>query len=185
MQTLIEWVFLLDVALLFLLLAGAVWSVAFPVRRFWPPPGRISWQYWLTWTAFYLVFGLNTALLILNWNAWVFEGNVRFMVGLPLALLGALLVSWGIVTLGTQNTSGLKAGFVSAGPYRFTRNPQYLGDIIVFFGLSIIANSLYLWITHILTIIIFVIIPLAEETWLEEQYGEEYLHYKHRIPRFL
>jgi len=184
MQTLIEWFFVLDVALLFLLLAGAVWSVAFPARRIWPPPGKNSWQYWLTWTVFYLVFGLNAALLILNWNSWVFKSDLRFIVGLPLTLLGALLVSWGIATLGVQNTSGLKAGFVATGPYRFTRNPQYLGDITLFLGLSIVANSLYLWITHVLTIIIFVIIPLAEETWLEGQYGEEYVQYKHEIPRF-
>ena len=29
-------------------LAGAVWSVVVPGRRLWPPPGRGSWQYLLT-----------------------------------------------------------------------------------------------------------------------------------------
>ena len=44
--------FAVDVGLLVILLAGAVWSVAFPAKRAWPPPRRRSWQYFLTW-AFY------------------------------------------------------------------------------------------------------------------------------------
>ena len=37
------------VAILIASLAGAVWSAAVPDRRIWPPPGRRSWQYFLTW----------------------------------------------------------------------------------------------------------------------------------------
>ena len=94
-------------------------------------------------------------------------------------------MSWGVATLGARNTSGLKDGFVSSGPYGFTRNPQYLGDMILFVGLSLTVNSLYLWVTHALTVIVFAVAPLAEETWLEDQYGEEYLEYKRGTSRFL
>jgi protein-S-isoprenylcysteine O-methyltransferase Ste14 len=183
--TVLHWIFGLAVALLGLLLTGAVWSVAVPARRLWPPRDRRSWQYLPTWVLFYLAFALNATLLIVDWNSWVLKSNLRFIVGFPLTLLGALLVSWGIATLGARNTSGLKAGFVSTGPYRFTRNPQYVGDIILFVGLSLVANSLYLWITHILTIVVFVVAPLAEETWLEEQYAEAYTKYARGVPRFL
>ena len=31
----------------------------------------------------------------------------------------------------------------------------------------------------------FVVAPLAEEPWLEEQYGEKYREYVGRVPRFL
>ena len=81
--------------------------------------------------------------------------------------------------------SGLKEGFVSSGPYRFTRNPQYLGDMILFIGLSVIVNSLYVRIIHALMILVFAIAPLAEETWLEDQYGEVYREYKRATSRFL
>ncbi|MCJ7715136.1 MAG: DUF1295 domain-containing protein, partial [Anaerolineales bacterium] len=134
---------------------------------------------------FYGVFGLNLMLIILDWNSWIFTSSLRWIVGVPLVTLGSLLLSWGIHTLGTRNTSGIRDGFVLAGPYRFTRNPQYLGDIVLFIGLSIISNSLYLWITHLLLILVFLIIPLAEETWLEDQYGESYLEYKNNTSRFL
>ena len=105
-------------------------------------------------------------------------------MGIPLALLGGLLAGWGMVTAGWKNSSGVRDGFVSSGPYRFTRNPQYVGDIVFFLGVSVIANSLLLWITHLLITLVFVVVPLAEEPWLEEQYGEKYREYRGRVRRF-
>jgi len=128
---------------------------------------------------------LNAVLLVLDWNSWLFDYDLRLVIGIPFALIGTLLVSWGVTSLGAGNTSGLKDGLVSSGPYRFTRNPQYLGDMILFVGLSVIANSLYLWITHLLITIIFAVAPLAEEIWLEDQYGETYVQYKRGTSRFL
>ena len=72
----------------------------------------------------------------------------------------------------------------SAGPYRFTRNPQYLGDIVFFIGVGVIANSVFLWIAHLLLALVFVVAPLTEEPWLEEQYGDAYREYRKRVPRF-
>jgi protein-S-isoprenylcysteine O-methyltransferase Ste14 len=180
-----EVLFWADVIILMAMLFGATWSVAFPARRIWPPPGRSSWQYRLTWIGFILVFGFNAALFALDWNSWLFESELRFIIGAPIALLGALLVGWGMATLGARNTSGLADGFVAAGPYRFTRNPQYLGDMVLFVGLSVVANSLHLWIAHILLILVFLVTPLAEEMWLEEQYGDAYLKYRRGTARFL
>ena len=102
-----------------------------------------------------------------------------------MALLGGLLAAWGVVTIGQQNSLGLRAGFVVAGPYRFTRNPQYLGDNVLFLGLAIIANSQLLWMTHALLALVLIIKPLSEEVWLKEQYGEEYERYRRDTPRFL
>ena len=185
MTSLADLLFTTDVIILLVLLMGAVWSVALPGKRIWPPPQKRSWQYIVTWVCFSLVFLFNAVLLVLDWNSWLFESEIRLILGIPLALIGALLVSWGVATLGVRNSSGLKDGFVSSGPYRFTRNPQYLGDMLLFIGLSVITNSLYLWITHALIILVFTVAPLAEETWLEEQYGEAYREYKRGISRFL
>ena len=173
------------VAILIASLAGAVWSAAVPARRIWPPPGRRSWQYFLTWAGFCAVCGINLLLLLVHWNSWVFQSPLRFVVGIPLALLGGMLAVWGVVTVGWKNTSGLKGGFVSDGPYRFTRNPQYVGDIVFFIGVGVIANSVFLWIAHLLLALVFVVAPLTEEPWLEEQYGNAYREYRRRVPRFL
>ena len=121
----------------------------------------------------------------MHWNSWAFQSPLRFVVGIPLALLGGMLAVWGVVTVGWKNSSRLKGGFVSDGPYRFTRNPQYVGDIVFFIGVGVIANSVFLWIAHLLLALVFVVAPLTEEPWLEEQYGDEYREYRRRVPRFL
>ena len=131
------------------------------------------------------MFPLNALLVLLDWNTWLFSDLSRLVLGIPVAVTGALLVGWGALTLGLRNTAGLPDVFVQSGPYRFTRNPQYLGDIVLFLGLSLAANSWMVWIVHGLLSLVFVIAPLAEETWLEEQYGDSYQYYKRRVSRFL
>ena len=173
------------VVILVAALAGAVWSIAVPEKRLWPPPSRRSWPYVLNWTGFCVVCAINVLLLLMYWNSWVFPTPLRFLAGVPLVVLGGLLALWGTVAAGWRNTSGLRDGFVSSGPYRFSRNPQYVGDIILFVGVSVIANSLLLWITHLLLALLFLVAPLAEEPWLEEQYGEAYREYRGRVRRFL
>ncbi len=79
----------------------------------------------------------------------------------------------------------MRDGFISTGPNWFTRNPQYLGDNLFFLGLSIVANSEFLWITHALLALVFIITPLSEEVWLKEQYGDAYDRYRRNTPRFL
>lgn len=185
MNNIVVFLFSLDIVVLMVLLAGILWSVAYPAKRIWPPPGKSSWQYRLAWTLFYLVFGLNGLLLVLDWNNWIFSSWLRFIAGIPLGLIGGSLLIWGIRTLGVINTSGVSDGFIKDGPYRFTRNPQYLGDMLLFLGLSILANSLYLWIAHFLLILIFVITPLSEEDWLRVQYGDSYQSYLEGTSRFI
>jgi protein-S-isoprenylcysteine O-methyltransferase Ste14 len=57
--------------------------------------------------------------------------------------------------------------------------------VILFAGIILLSNSLYLAIVHVLGGIVFLITPLAEEGWLEQQYGEHYIQYKRATPRFL
>ena len=183
--TLTQTLFIVGIIIIFILLATVVWSVIRPDHRVWPPPGRDSWQYLLTWIGWCAAVAINACLLLLDWNSWILGGGLRFLLGIPLALLGGLLAFWAIVTIGWTNSTGVKDGFLPSGPYRFTRNPQYVGDAVLFLGLSVIANSQLLWITHALLTLWFIIAPLSEETWLKEQYGEEYERYRREVPRFL
>ena len=180
-----ESLFLADVGINYLLLFGVKWSIAFPEKRIWPAPKKWSWQYSTTWALFCVAFILNALLIVLDWNTWIIPGEARFLIGLPLLVIGAFLVTWGVTTLGIKNSYGLKDGFVLTGPYRFTRNPQYLGDMILFIGISLISNSLYVAVVHLLMILVFLLTPITEELWLEERYGEEYTKYKSNTARFL
>jgi protein-S-isoprenylcysteine O-methyltransferase Ste14 len=180
-----ESIFLADVVINDLLLFGVIWSIAFPEKRIWPVPKKWSWQYSTTWAFFYVAFILNALLIVLDWNTWIIPCEARFLIGVPLLVIGALLVTWGVTTLGIKNTYGLKDGFVLTGPYRYTRNPQYLGDVILFIGISLISNSLYVAVVHLLMILVFLFTPFTEEVWLEERYGKEYRNYKSNTARFL
>lgn len=182
---LIRTLFAIDLVVLFLLLAAIVWSVVRPDRRIWPPPARRSWQFVMTWICYRAALGLNACLLVLDWNSWVFAGGLRWLLGTPLALLGGMLALWGLATIGRKNSWGTRDGLVDSGPYRFTRNPQTLGFNVLFLGLSIIANSQFLWVTHGLLALVLIVMPLSEEVWLKEQYGQEYERYRRETPRFL
>ena len=169
-----------------LLLLGATWCIAFPGRRIYPMERRGA-IFYLMWLLFYFAFLSNFALVLLDWNSGTWTSANRFYVGGPLALFGAAFVSWGIVTLGSKKTSGIAVddALVTEGPYRFSRNPQYVGDMLLFAGVTIIANSELVLVTHALTSLVFLLAPLAEEPWLESQFGESYSAYRRDVPRFL
>jgi protein-S-isoprenylcysteine O-methyltransferase Ste14 len=166
------------------LLAGALWCIAFPARRIYPMPRPNGW-YYLMWALFGFIFLSNLVFVVLDWNSGVWPSGLRFWLALPLAFLGGALVTWGLATLGARRTSGLAEALVTRGPYRLTRNPQYVGDFFLFVGVAIFANSGVVAVTHLLTALVLLLAPFAEEPWLEEQYGEPYVAYRRTVPRYL
>jgi protein-S-isoprenylcysteine O-methyltransferase Ste14 len=73
---------------------------------------------------------------------------------------------------------------VVEGPYRFSRNPQWLGLFLVLLGSAIAAGIwLYIGIVAIVGIIYHIQI-LDEETACIKKYGESYREYMNRIPRY-
>ena len=145
---------------------------------------RNGW-YALMWVLFTFIFFSNPVFVVLDWNSGVWQSGLRFWLAVPVAFLGAALVSWGLATLGTKKTSGLPDELVARGPYLITRNPQYVGDFLLFVGVAIFANSGVVAVTHLLTALLLLLAPFAEEPWLEEQYGEAYVAYRRTVPRYL
>lgn len=174
-------------ALVALLVLGTalVVSIRHPGHRVWPPPGRQSWQYWFVWI---LIDVATIGILlvgILDWNTFVFDYWLRLPVGAAVALGGGGFALWGIRHLSWHASLGLDAELVRTGPYRWTRNPQYVGDIVMLVGWGIVFNSLHTWILCALGIAWFAMAPIAEEPWLREQYGEPYEDYRRQVPRFV
>ena len=75
---------------------------------------------------------------------------------------------------------------VSNGPFRFTRNPIYLGMFVGQIGLAIAFNSLWVLVTLIpFYFLIRYGVVAREEAYLEGKFGRPYLDYKDRVRRWL
>jgi protein-S-isoprenylcysteine O-methyltransferase Ste14 len=111
-------------------------------------------------------------------------------VGGAIFALGFVLAIWAIATIrmaGTRvETNKPTTAIVENGPYRFTRNPIYLGMLLGQTGLAIGFNSL--WILATLVPFYFVIrygVVMREEAYLERKFSKVYLDYKSRVRRWL
>lgn len=75
---------------------------------------------------------------------------------------------------------------VAHGPFRYTRNPIYLSFTLLYAGISAALNSL----TMLLPLPVVLIVVLRgvierEERYLEQKFGDEYVHYKQRVRRWI
>ena len=104
--------------------------------------------------------------------------------------LALALVAWAISTV-TRAGSNVPTRLptttiVETGPYRFTRNPIYLGMVLGLSGLTIAIDSLWLLMT--LVPFAFVIrygVITREEAYLERKFGDVYRRYRARVRRWL
>jgi len=110
--------------------------------------------------------------------------------GVVLAVLGALLVAaclaaFVLVGVGTPAPFDAPREFVAAGPYRWVRNPMYLGAMAAIAGAGLILRSpatLGVAVGFFLLVHLFVV--LYEEPTLERRFGAGYLAYKRRVNRW-
>ena len=75
---------------------------------------------------------------------------------------------------------------VQHGPYRFTRNPMYLGLTLSYCGLSLALNTA--WPLILLPLMLWLLVKTViehEEKYLAETFGDDYLAYKKRVRRWL
>jgi protein-S-isoprenylcysteine O-methyltransferase Ste14 len=138
-----------------------------PAHRVWPPPSRDSWQFYATWFLSWVALSGVFLLALLGGNSLGLPAWLRAGLGIPLLVLGVRLIAWGFRELTVPTSLGLAGALVRSGPYRFSRNPQYLGTCIYLVGLWFAAT------------------PFVEEPWLAERFGAEYESYRRAVPRFL
>lgn len=110
-------------------------------------------------------------------------GGILFLAGL------ALLV-WAATTFrraGTQiPTTQPTTTIVDQGPYRFTRNPIYLGMFFGLIGLAVAVNSLWLFVLLLpFYLVIRYGVVAREEAYLDRKFGDVYRAYKARVRRWL
>lgn len=107
--------------------------------------------------------------------------------GLVLIAAGGAFAIWGLIlhsSEGWQWTPTQKY-FLRRGPYRFSRNPMYLGEPALWLGWAMFFGSVPVLLGFITWCagFIFLIVP-SEERGLEERYGESYRQFKRTVPRW-
>ncbi|MEW5757374.1 MAG: isoprenylcysteine carboxylmethyltransferase family protein [Pseudomonadota bacterium] len=75
---------------------------------------------------------------------------------------------------------------VTDGPFRFSRNPIYVSNLVIYVGLSLLLNAW--WALALIPALIWVMqvgVISREENYLERKFGADYLHYKRQVRRWL
>ena len=138
--------------------------------------GRTAWLILAAWPAHNHWLSFNAATIAL------------LVLAILCALVAAALRTWGSAYLGANVVKAHTMhgeAVVAAGPYRYLRNPLYLGTFIHTFALALLmppSGAIFC----ILAIGIFQLRLIAgEEAFLAAKLGEPYLAYQARVPRLL
>lgn len=114
---------------------------------------------------------------------WRYLGIIFLVLGFSLSLGSGLSFR----RLGTNPRPGAKATLmVTTGPFKYTRNPMYLGLTTMLIGIATLLGTF----SPVLIIPIFFILVqtqfvLREEKLMEQWFGQPYLDYKKKTPRWL
>jgi protein-S-isoprenylcysteine O-methyltransferase Ste14 len=114
---------------------------------------------------------------------WRWSGLVLVLAGVALIIAGrrAMLAAQTNINPFKPTTS-----IVSSGPFGFTRNPLYVSMILIYLGLTLVANTW--WSLPLLVPVLLLIhfgVVLREERYLERKFGDSYREYRARVGRYL
>jgi len=112
------------------------------------------------------------------------------LCGLVIVVIGVAIVAPARIHFSRTGQSPIpwkpSPELILQGPYKFTRNPMYVGITIIQIGLGIGFNNLWISLFAPLALLTthFVAV-LPEERYLSEKFGESYKTYLTRVRRYL
>jgi protein-S-isoprenylcysteine O-methyltransferase Ste14 len=114
--------------------------------------------------------------------------NLLLVIGIVLAFAGAALRTWGTACLGPEvmrDRALHGETLIADGPYRFVRNPLYLGLWLLALALALLMPPSGVVFTLALLVLFQMRLIFAEEAYLSAQLGQVYAEYCARVPRLL
>jgi len=105
---------------------------------------------------------------------------------MSIAIGGAIAVVGVIIRASASGHVKKNEELTTTGPYAHTRNPLYLGSIVIAGGFAIAARSW--WIVAILVVMfvaIYVPVIRGEEAFLRSTFPDQFANYCRRVPRLL
>lgn len=123
---------------------------------------------------------------------WGWHWPAAEMLGAWVALLGVALDALGLIAFHRAKTTvnplnpSATSTIVQDGIYRYTRNPMYLGMLVILLGFAIyLAHPLGLLLLPVFVAYLTRFQILPEERFLREKFGEAYCGYASRVRRWL
>ena len=168
----------------FVLIIGYVVSALIPDRRLWPPSDN-AWRWWFNWSVLSVVFTGFPVLAYRDWDSFSYTSRPIRIGGVLISVLGMAFSLSALFELGWMQSSGREGELRTDGIYKYTRNPQSFGFVTFIIGTILAVNSRKLAVHGLLTALVYLLFPFAEEPWLREHYGEEYEEYCDQTPRFI
>ena len=126
---------------------------------------------------------------IILYNAQL--ANAYVVLGLLCIILGESIRFWAVSYAGgiTRTTTVGAATLCTAGPFAHTRNPLYIGNMLMYNGIVLIAGAnnilAMLMLTWLFFIIQYFLIINLEEQTLTRIFGTTYINYTKNVPRLL
>jgi protein-S-isoprenylcysteine O-methyltransferase Ste14 len=129
--------------------------------------------------------------------AWVLDRIWTLQIGPPLVGLGGSVIFLAIALIGWALLVMVKAGndprpdkpdhaLVETGPFRWSRNPIYLGFLLASAGLALIWGTLWGWVgVAVLHGLLDRLVIAKEEAYLAERFGADYAAYQSRVRRWM
>lgn len=126
---------------------------------------------------------IAAAVIFSNANA------ISIVLGGLLIAVGEALRIWAVGYAGGRTRAtdlGVARDLVTTGPYAYTRNPIYIGDILIALGFAVMSDvRLLILLAAIWFPLQYHLIARAEEAYLLRELGREYERYMENVPRFL
>lgn len=149
------------------------------------------------WAPWLQALDMSKRVSLLEWLALELSriGVLRFTYATPVVIIaGAVLSAIGMV-LRVTGTAYLGSGIVhdanmqgseliSSGPFRYVRNPLYLGGWCMVAAICLLMPPTGALITMLLVTLFYLRLIFAEELFLECHLGAVYQHYRRMTPRF-
>lgn len=129
------------------------------------------------------------SFLYFKWPASVFDPYL-IAFGYFLLLAGMSLDIWARLTMNKiwgppgQHNFNYQKKLLIHGPFAYTRNPIYVGTILLVTGFGLILQSVFFFLP-VLLFLYFHNAVKKEEILLTKHFSEDYLRYKSKVPRYL
>lgn len=140
----------------------------------------------------YMMYFLPVVLgLILDYilPGYSFYNSALQAAGFWIIIVSSLLIYWAQSTTGKSKNKMFEKGEqreFACGPYKYNRNPTYVGLVAMTLGLGLVTGSMFVLVLVLVSAMLskFVFLP-REEKILELKYGQIYRDYKNKVKNWL